>query len=228
MTLPQTLSTLRPIKGWAPRGLFRDARLQLFGHPFSQISFDTFPRISFNSVHHYKLGLFLRLTGTWLQRFWMRQSTWDTSTRLNVLISTLWDWSTGRLHAAVIVEVCFVFTLDTQPVFVLSVLTTESTALILTSALFCVIRYPRRVPAALLWSGPFWPFNRGDEKVGVWPKATTQHPKLVAELWGIKIDYNKKCGNVFEDLNLGWNSNSNLLQHGSYCWLVMVTWQSSS
>lgn len=74
--------------------------------------FDTFPRKVFDSVNNYNLGLFLRLTGTWLQRFWMRLSTWDTLTRSNVLISTRWDWSTGRLHGAVTVEVrLFLFSL---------------------------------------------------------------------------------------------------------------------
>lgn len=50
------------------------------------------------------------ISGTWLQRFWTRLSIWDTLTHSNVLISMPWGWSTGRLLAAVIVEVrlfCF-------------------------------------------------------------------------------------------------------------------------
>ncbi len=78
---------------------------------------DIFLTISSSSVYEHKRGLFMRLTGTWLQRFWMRRSTWDTLTPSNVLISMLWGWSTGRLHGAVTVEVRFLFfTLDIQPV----------------------------------------------------------------------------------------------------------------
>lgn len=152
-------------------------------HPLSQIPLTP---LSFNSFS--KLVLFLCLPGTWLQRFWMRRSTWDTLTHSSVLISMLWVWSTGRLHAAVIVEVrlfCF-HSGSSTCVLCFSFINPWDQSTGPSSPLFCVIRYPWRVPAALLWPGTVWPIYRGDEEASVRPKATTQHPKLVAELRGIK------------------------------------------
>lgn len=145
-------------------------------HPFSQIFLSPFldDPIILCIITKYDF------TGTWLQRFWMRLSTWDTLTHLNVLISMLWGWSTGKLLAAVIVEVrlfCFHYECSTCVVFFFFISVNNwdnSTDLTLT--LSCVIRHPWGVPAALLWPGTFWPFHRGDEKAGVWPKASTQHP----------------------------------------------------
>ena len=92
----QRVGTKRSVSSYTPAA----AERSLSQIPLTPLSFNSFS----------KLVLFLCLPGTWLQRFWMRRSTWDTLTHSSVLISMLWVWSTGRLHAAVIVEVrlfCF-------------------------------------------------------------------------------------------------------------------------
>lgn len=183
MTPPPTLLTSHPIKGLARRGPCKRTVHVCSSWPsFLSNTWFLFTRIPFNSLQNSKC---VYATGTWLQRFWMRLSTWDTLTHSNVLIFMLWGWSTGKLHAAVIVEVrLFQSGHMTCVVFFIRFSQLRETPV--TSTLSRVIRYPWGVPVALLWPGTFWPFNRGNEKAGVWPKATAQHPKLVAELRGTK------------------------------------------
>lgn len=65
----------------------------------------------YHQILKYRLLVFVSekfgfgVSGTWLQRCWMKVSTCATLTPLNVLTSMHWGWCTGRLHAAAMPEV---------------------------------------------------------------------------------------------------------------------------
>lgn len=128
------------------------------------------------------------VSGTWRLRFWKRLLTCVTLTRLNALTSTLWDSCTGKSLAAAMLEVLKLIETILQEAHCIkkstwSTFKVKEPIFVLIYVLFA-FRYSWRVPAALLWSGALWPIHRGNEESGVWSEVTTQHPQLVAELWG--------------------------------------------
>ena len=176
MTLPPTPSTLHPIRGWAPRGQCQHPHLQLLTVLLTDI-FDIFSRKHFDTYLHTEIVLTsLRYMAPEVLDETINMRHFDSFKCADIYALGLVYWEIARrCNTGGQTRLFLLWILNLWCFDICIHVNNWDHSTDLTPPLSRVIRYPWGVPAALLRPGTVWPFHRGDEKVGLWPKASTQH-----------------------------------------------------